>query len=181
MLHPWHPPTLGMLKYFVHILPLPLLEAHQDSVMIYYEDGKASGYGFLKSQLSATRIGCTPEKMQSLEINLCLNLRSKQSSLFRHSYCPKGNVLPYAIIILHCKICGEIPCGKYANRHNAVFMTYTWNIYTIFRDLLLDQDQLDVMLLVLRAWRGPGSFTFGRWFFLFGFGGVFRFLIKALV
>lgn len=50
-------------------------------MMIYCEAGKESGYGFLKLQLSAIWIGCTCEKMQSLEVNLCLNLRPKQSSI----------------------------------------------------------------------------------------------------
>ena len=45
--------------------------------MIYCEVGKESGYGFLKLQLSGIWIDCTHEKMQSMEANLCLNLRPK--------------------------------------------------------------------------------------------------------
>lgn len=74
MLQTWHPPMLSMLKYFVHIWSLPLLKAHQDSMMIYCEVGKERRYGFLKLQLSAIGIGCRHEKMQRLEVNLCLNL-----------------------------------------------------------------------------------------------------------
>lgn len=93
-------------------------------MMIYCEVGKESRYGFLKLQLSAIGIGCTHEKMQRLEVNLCLNLTKTK---FNHCAGIATALKPmfwFMIIILYCKICGEILCGKDANRYKNYFMQY---------------------------------------------------------
>lgn len=130
------PPTLGMLKCLVHIWSLPLFKSPSglNDNLLWSREGK--WMWILKLQLCAIWVGCAYEKMQSLEVNLCFNLRPKQSStLVQIQPLLWNHVLSYAIIILHCKICGEISCGKHANRHKNYFMQYlspTFGIVTLF-------------------------------------------------
>lgn len=137
--------------------------------MIYWEVGKESRLGFLKLLLSAIGIGGTQEKMQSVEVNLCPNLRQKQSSITVQAQpLPWSHDFSYTITIIDCKICGEKPCGKDAQTQELLLlelMTYTLSIYTVFRDLILDQGWLSEMLLVLREKRRPGCFTSVCWFY----------------